>query len=263
MSERPADRVLRLEVEVPGSPEEVWEAVATGPGISAWFVPAVVDGRVGGRMELTFGPGLVEQGEITAWEPPHRFRYGAPPGSERTLAFEWLVEAQAGGTCLVRLVNSGFGEGEDWDREYDGLANGWPMFLDNLRLFRTHFPGQRAASVIVTSASAGLRGDVWPQLVAALGASEAAVGDRVALEAEGAPRLAGVVERAVGERLTLLLDDPGPGVAFLSVEGHGDPSYASVFLYLFGDGAAELAARDDPRWRAWLAERFPAPEPGA
>jgi hypothetical protein len=36
--------------------------------------------------------------------------------------------------------------------------------------------------------------------------------------------------------------------------------FASVYLYLFGAGAEELAARDDPRWRAWLAERFPAPD---
>ena len=26
-------RVVRVEVEVPGAPEEVWEAIATGPGI--------------------------------------------------------------------------------------------------------------------------------------------------------------------------------------------------------------------------------------
>ena len=198
---------------------------------------------------------------MTAWEPPHRFRYDAPPASERTLAFEWLVEAQAGGTCVVRLVNSGFGEGEDWDREYDGLANGWPLFLDNLRLYLTHFPGQLAAASIVTARVAGRREDVWARMVAELGATGASVGERLVLEPEGAPRLAGVVERAQGERLALLLDEPAPGVAFLAVEGQGDPSFASAFLYLFGDGAAELAARDEPRWRAWLAERFPEPTP--
>jgi hypothetical protein len=29
--------------------------------------------------------------------------------------FEWLVEARDGGTCVVRLVTTGFGSGEDWD----------------------------------------------------------------------------------------------------------------------------------------------------
>lgn len=32
-------RSVQVEVEVPGTPEEVWRAIATGPGISSWFVP--------------------------------------------------------------------------------------------------------------------------------------------------------------------------------------------------------------------------------
>ena len=32
-------RSVQAEVEVPGTPEEVWEAIATGPGITSWFVP--------------------------------------------------------------------------------------------------------------------------------------------------------------------------------------------------------------------------------
>jgi uncharacterized protein YndB with AHSA1/START domain len=42
-------RFVEAEVEVPGTPEAVWQAIATGPGISAWFVPAEVDWRVGGE----------------------------------------------------------------------------------------------------------------------------------------------------------------------------------------------------------------------
>ena len=45
-------REIRLEVEVPGTPEQVWEAIATGPGITSWFVPARRDGD---RLELRFG----------------------------------------------------------------------------------------------------------------------------------------------------------------------------------------------------------------
>ena len=32
-------RSVTVEVEVPGTPEEVWQAIATGPGVSSWFVP--------------------------------------------------------------------------------------------------------------------------------------------------------------------------------------------------------------------------------
>ena len=31
-------RSVQIEIEVPGTPEEVWQAIATGPGISSWFV---------------------------------------------------------------------------------------------------------------------------------------------------------------------------------------------------------------------------------
>ncbi len=32
-------RWVQAEVEIPGTPEQVWEAIATGPGVSSWFVP--------------------------------------------------------------------------------------------------------------------------------------------------------------------------------------------------------------------------------
>ena len=31
-------RSVQVEIEVAGTPEEVWQAIATGPGISSWFV---------------------------------------------------------------------------------------------------------------------------------------------------------------------------------------------------------------------------------
>ena len=42
-------RSVQVEVEVPGTPEEVWKAISTGPGISAWFVPTKVEERLGGK----------------------------------------------------------------------------------------------------------------------------------------------------------------------------------------------------------------------
>ncbi len=67
------NRSVQAEVEVPGTPEQVWEAIATGPGISAWFVSTEVDGRPGGAVTSSFGPGMDSLSTITAWEPPHRF----------------------------------------------------------------------------------------------------------------------------------------------------------------------------------------------
>jgi hypothetical protein len=40
-------RSIQVEVEVPGTPEEVWQAIASGPGISSWFAPTEFEERDG------------------------------------------------------------------------------------------------------------------------------------------------------------------------------------------------------------------------
>ena len=74
MTEQPTPRTIDLSVEVDGTPEQVWTAIATGPGISSWFVPTTVEEREGGRTTSIFGPGpdMTVPGRVVAWEPPHR-----------------------------------------------------------------------------------------------------------------------------------------------------------------------------------------------
>jgi uncharacterized protein YndB with AHSA1/START domain len=40
-------RSVQVELEVAGTPEAVWQAIATGPGISSWFVPTEIEQRAG------------------------------------------------------------------------------------------------------------------------------------------------------------------------------------------------------------------------
>jgi uncharacterized protein YndB with AHSA1/START domain len=256
-------RAIDLEVEVPGTPEEVWEAVASGPGITAWFVPAKVDGREGGTVELDFGPGFgTDTARITAWEPPRRFVASSGGEGRPSFATEWLVEARDGGTCVVRLIQHGFGSGAEWDAEYDATTEGWRLFLANLRLYLTHFPGQPCASVLVNGVAAGPVERAFAELTGALGLPAGArEGERVAATAAGAPPLAGVVERAEPNMLTLLLEKPAPGVGFVVAEPAADGSaHTSVYAYLFGAGAAEAAAREEPAARDWMRRHFPMPE---
>ena len=99
-------RSVQVEVEVPGTPEEVWQAIATGPGISSWFVPVAFEERDGKPVALTvsFGPGVEARTVVTAWDPPRMFAHEADgwmPGSP-PMATEWSVEARGGGICIVR-----------------------------------------------------------------------------------------------------------------------------------------------------------------
>ncbi len=213
--------------------------------------------REGGTISLHFGPGMDETGRVTVWDPPHRFVYEAPESGDRRLAYEFLVEARRGGTCMVRLVNSGFGSGAAWDGEYGGMDAGWRLFLDNLRLYRTHFPGQHCSSILVNGSTSGPSAHVWAALTAALGLPASAIGERVAAAAADVPPLAGVVERVTDGMLTLLLDAPAPGIAFVAAEGDGEHVSTSFYAYCFGDGAPAAAARDEPIWRAWMQNTFP------
>ena len=48
-----------VEVEVPGTPEQVWNAIATGPGISSWFVPTeIAEGEYGRPSKIVCHTGV-------------------------------------------------------------------------------------------------------------------------------------------------------------------------------------------------------------
>lgn len=251
------DRSIELETEVTGSPEEVWRAIATGSGISSWYVPHTVEEREGGAMTASFGPGPEMQvsGRVAAWEPPDRVCFDGGEGVEG-MAFEWLVEAQDAGTCVVRLINTGFGSGDDWDAQYDGMTDGWHLFLRNLKLHLEHFLGQTATAMLPQGHWAGSQENAWATLTGALGiASAPEVGDRIDVVTAGAPSLGGTVVAAQPSRVALLLDAPAPGTAFLAVEGRGPEVEVSIWAYLYGAEGAVAAERDEPRWRQWLASQ--------
>ena len=249
-------RSIELEVEVPGTAEEVWRAVATGPGISSWYVPHTVEECAGGAAMASFGPGPEMQipGRVAVWEPPQRVCFDGGEGVDG-LAFEWTVESLGGDRCVVRLVNTGFGQGGEWDAQYDGMVGGWKLFMLNLRLHMEHFAGQTAASVLPTAMGAGSLDEVWAALTAALGIpSSPGVSDRIEASAPGTPPLAGTVVDAAPQRIALLLDQPAPGTGFVAVESYGEHAGASVWLYLYGADGAEAAERDGPLWQQWLAD---------
>ena len=252
-------RSIELEVEVPGRPEAVWRAVATGPGISSWYVPHTVEESAGGAATASFGPGPEMQitGRVAVWEPPHRVVFDGGEGVDG-LAFEWTVEARDDATCVVRLVNTGFGTGAEHDAQYDGMVEGWRLFMFNLRLHLEHFAGQTATAALPMAMWAGPREAAWATLASGLGIPDAsAVGERIEVTALDAPALAGTVTDVDPRWVALILDRPAPGTAFLAVEGDGDHVTVSIWSYLYGPDGAAAAERDDPLWRRWLSERAP------
>ncbi|HVH24285.1 MAG TPA: SRPBCC domain-containing protein, partial [Pseudonocardia sp.] len=158
-------------VELDASPEQVWQAIATGPGISTWFVPHQVEPGPGGAMSAQFGAGNDVTGRILVWEPERRIVFGAaetPPEGTADYAFEFLVEGRDGGGTVLRFVQSGFLD-EGWEDEYSSLDTGWDLFFGNLRSYLTHFAGQPVHNVVTMAFVQGSGADAWKVLLPALG----------------------------------------------------------------------------------------------
>src|SRR5207244_945682 len=118
-----------FEVAVPA--EAVWKAITEGEELTRWFCKeARCETGVGGLQHIDWGGGAQATQVVTIWEPNVHLRIeavrperGQPAmsGSEPTepYATDWYLEHE-GGITRVRMVASGFGEGPDWDHEYDG-----------------------------------------------------------------------------------------------------------------------------------------------
>ncbi len=257
------ERSIELEIEVPGTPEEVWRAIATGPGISSWYVPHDVEEKEGGQANASFGPGMDVGGRVAVWDPPHRIVFDGGEGVGG-MAFEWLVEAKDGGTCIVRLVNSGFGQGDEWDDQFDAMTSGWTLFMFNLKLHLEHFAGQTASALLTMATWDGPRDAAWSRLTRELGISSTpAVDDQISIAHPDAPPLAGTVVSVNEWQLTLLLDKPAQGTAFIAAEGRGEHVEVSIWSYLYGEEGRLVAAQDEASWREWLASRAVPADPGS
>jgi uncharacterized protein YndB with AHSA1/START domain len=251
-------RSVQAEIEVPGTAEDVWEAIATGSGISSWFVPTEVDGRAGGATISHFGPGnsMDSLATITEWDPPRRFVAGTTEGPG-PVATEWTVDARGDG-CIVRVVHSWSASTDEWDAQFEGHEKGWAAFFRILRLYLTHFRGQPGSAFQLMGVSKKTASEAWGRLTDSLGLADAAPGRRVHSPA-GAPPLAGTVERigtAEHPELLLRLDQPAPGLAHFFALSVGGRIYLPIRLYLYGERGPDAVARDEPLWQAWVAKHF-------
>jgi uncharacterized protein YndB with AHSA1/START domain len=238
---------LTKEIEIAATPEQVWEAVATGPGIDGWFLGTgnEVEPRLGGRVRVSFGEASGES-TVTAWEPPRRYAHRGEAGPDGTFhAMEYTIESRAGGITLVRLVHSGF-LADDWEAEYDALNEGDFMYLHQMAQYVIHFLGRRASILVAmrpdVDRDTGLA-TLRRELGVSAGVSE---GDRVRLAPEGVPPVEGVVDflspSFVGVR--------GPDALYRFMLGSG-VAYLGHHVFRDVDVTAETAA-----WQAWVDSTF-------
>lgn len=272
-------RWVEMELLLPGTPEQVWQAMATGPGNAGWFIKAEIEERVGGALRFDFGQGVSTTGEVTEWEPPRRFGYverewepGAPP-----IATEITITARSGDRCVVRMVHSLFTSSDEWDDQVEGFEKGWAGFFAVLRVYLEHFSGADAAGFMAMEATTGDALSAWLRLCETLGISQANVGEKRA-SAAGPEEWSGTVEHVYQDKqqryVLMRLDAPSQGIALFGINdssgsasdggavekevGKGPAVSVSMCRYFYGNDAEALATQSEERWRAFLAEKFGA-----
>ena len=232
---------IRREVELPASPEDVWEAVATAAGNAAWLFPV---GEIEGREGETTADGST----VTAWDPPRHFAVRTEGEGGWFNAIEYEIEGREGATA-VRYAHSGIFV-EDWDTQYDAANQHTDFYLHTLGQYLEHFNSRRATFVGdfpggIMAPAASAEADGFSRLRQALGLADgAAEGDAVQLPVPG--DVDGVVDYAHPNFLGIRTADAL--YRFFGRNAFGMP--VGMVVHMFADGADADAAK--AAWQDWL-----------
>jgi len=227
---------IRREVELPGTPEDVWQAVATGEGNAAWLFP-----------------NLVEPEQATVWEPPRRLVVRVEGEDGWFNQIEDVIEARDGSTTVLRYVHSGIFT-EDWDDQYDAAGQHTDFYLHTLGQYLEHFKG-RPVTYVGGEGSSGLEGPSastapgsFGVLRRALGVGDdASVGDRLRF---GPDALEGVVDYVHPHFVGIRTAD---GLfRFFGRDAWGLPTAMSAHLFAAGVDTAET----ERAWSEWLTALY-------
>jgi uncharacterized protein YndB with AHSA1/START domain len=223
------------EVELPGTPEAVFQAVSTPEGNASWLFP-------------TEGEGV---GSVVSSDPPHHLvvREEGPDGWFNQIEFR--IEARGDGAFL-RYVHSGVFEEQDWDSQYDAVGAHTDFYLHTLGQYVEHFSPRTAT--YVGGGAGGLMGpeasmapDAFTRLQAALGVPEgASTGDRVRLAHDDVD---GVIDYRTDAFLGIRTDEAL--YRFFGRNAFGGP--VGMSIHHFGDVDAEAAGA---AWTDWLAKVY-------
>jgi hypothetical protein len=234
---------IRREVELPATPEDVWEAVATSAGTAAWLFPS-------GEIEPREGGTTSDGSVVKAWDPPNHFavRYEGEGGFFNAL--EYIIEGRGGGTTVLRYMHSGVIT-DDWDNQYDAANQHTDFYLHTLGEYLEHFSGRAVTyvgevpgGIVAPASSAGA--DAFGVLRDALGVNGAAPGDAVRVDVDGVGTLDGVVDYVQPNFLGIRTDDAL--YRFYGRNAFGMPVGMAVHAFAEGVDKDEAQAA----WQAWL-----------
>ncbi|MEV7191848.1 SRPBCC domain-containing protein [Streptomyces sp. NPDC093510] len=168
------------ELEIEGSPAQLWSALTTGTG--GWLWPMEYEPREGGAAP--------SGGTVTRWDPPRRLtaRVEDPDGvpGQTLNQLDHLIEPRDGGRrSWLRHVHSGIFT-DDGDIRYEATVKHIDFHLHTLGQYMAYFEGRPVAFSAVSGPPAAGAPDAFVRLARALGLPDDATdGARVRVQAPG------------------------------------------------------------------------------
>ena len=136
-----ADKTLgfahRLDVRVPQ--QDVWRGLIEPALVAQWYAPgARISAREGGSYWIRADKDLEREAHIDVWLPPKRLRliYMPPKDMPKTpcvMVDDFILDTITGGAVL-RLLGSGYPEGEVWEPYFLRMRDGWGRALQRLKI---------------------------------------------------------------------------------------------------------------------------------
>jgi uncharacterized protein YndB with AHSA1/START domain len=235
---------LTCTVAIAAAAEAVWEALTDGEKVTRWFAPeAAVTPGEGGRIRLSWGPGMEGEAPITGWEPGRRLAWTERGGSESEVEVEFRLEPGEAGKTLVRLRQTG--------SVTAAAGNGWQCFLRLLQLDLESHWGKAARHVWRLEGVEAEPGAVMEQVLGALAFAREGEQFRGRL-AEGMEIAGSVLVEPAAGYLVLRLEGEIEGALGLFAEDGGGKTWLTTSWYLKG----EAAGRAEAIGSAWAA-RYP------
>lgn len=250
-------RKVETGIEIQAPAEAVWKALTEAEELQNWFpFEAKVEPGEGGSIWLGWDEIATWDSTIEVWEPERHLRttYAFPRAADEKerpprLAVDYYLEGRGGGTYL-RLVHSGFGSGEAWDEEYDGVRRGWAYELKSLRHYLERHRGtiRRVAWAFATLDIPWE--EAWARLVSREGlTAEGSIeglkeGDRYSIRLASGPKLTGVVQLVnAGMDFAGTVENLNDALFRASVEiAHKGGLSATMWISTYGISAEEVEA---------------------
>jgi uncharacterized protein YndB with AHSA1/START domain len=141
-------RIIRAEVRTKATPQQAYDAWADPEKIAHWF-PDRAEGKAepGATITWIFDDFSYRiPYEVLIAEPAEKFaiRWNPPPGMNPGILE--VTISKEGGETVIRLVNSGFREGAEWNDEFEGIDSGWRMSLAVLKHYLDNYFGSSRTS---------------------------------------------------------------------------------------------------------------------